>query len=66
MLWTRRTDRSKYGGIRFASLTVFVPFQAKRAATLLCLAGDELALGSLGELGPLDQQVDEKQKADSP
>lgn len=51
---------------RFASLTVFVPFQAKSAATLLCLAGDELTLGSLGELGPLDQQVDEKQKADGP
>jgi hypothetical protein len=51
---------------RFASLTVFVPFQAKSAATLLCLAGDELILGSLGELGPLDQQGDEKQKADGP
>jgi hypothetical protein len=51
---------------RFASLAVFVPFQAKSAATLLCLAGDELILGSLGELGPLDQQYDEKQKADGP
>jgi len=37
---------------RFTSLAVFVPFQAKSAATLLCLAGDELVLGSLGELGP--------------
>jgi hypothetical protein len=51
---------------RYTSLAVFVPFQAKSAATLLCLAGDELTLGSLGELGPLDQQVDEKQKADGP
>jgi hypothetical protein len=51
---------------RFAQLTVFVPFRAKSAATLLCLAADELVLGSLGELGPLDQQGDEKQKADSP
>ena len=49
---------------RFARLTIFVPLRAKSAATLLCLAGDELVLGSLGELGPLDQQVDEKQKAD--
>jgi hypothetical protein len=51
---------------RFAQLTVFVPFRAKSAATLLCLAADELVLGSLGELGPLDQQGGEKQKADSP
>jgi hypothetical protein len=51
---------------RFAHLAVFVPFRAKSAATLLCLAGDELILGSLGELGPLDQQYDEKQKADGP
>jgi hypothetical protein len=51
---------------RFEALTIFVPFRAKSAATLLCLAADELVLGSLGELGPLDQQYDEKQKADSP
>ncbi len=51
---------------RFKHLAVFVPFRAKSAATLLCLAGDELVLGGLGELGPLDQQYDEKQKADSP
>ena len=36
---------------RFASLTVFVPFQAKSAATLLCLSGGELILGSLGSWG---------------
>jgi hypothetical protein len=41
---------------RFEQLTVFVPFQAKSAATVLCLAADELVLGSLGELGPLEQQ----------
>ena len=51
---------------RFEHLTVFVPLRAKSAATLLCLAGDELVLGSLGELGPLDQQYNEKQKADGP
>lgn len=51
---------------RFQRLTIFVPFQAKSAATVLCLVADELVLGSLGELGPLDQQYDEKQKADSP
>ena len=51
---------------RFARLTMYVPFQAKSAATLLCLAAEELVVGSLGELGPLDQQYDEKQKADFP
>jgi hypothetical protein len=51
---------------RFKKLVVFIPFRAKSAATLLCLAADELIMGSLGELGPLDQQYDEKQQADSP
>ena len=51
---------------RFAQLTAYVPFEAKSAATLLCLAADELVLGDLGELGPLDQQYEEKQKADYP
>jgi hypothetical protein len=51
---------------RVGQLTIFVPFRAKSAATLLCLAADELVLGSLGELGPLDQQCDEKQRADVP
>jgi len=51
---------------RFTRLTVYVPFRAKSAATLLCLAADELVLGRLGELGPLDQQYDERQKADFP
>ena len=51
---------------RFTRLTVYVPFEAKSAATLLCLAADELVLGSLGELGPLDQQYNEKQTADYP
>ncbi len=51
---------------RFARLTMYVPFQAKSAATLLCLAAEELVVGSLGELGPLDQQYDAKQQADFP
>ncbi len=51
---------------RFTRLTTYVPFQAKSAATLLCLAADELVLGDLGELGPLDTQYEEKQKADYP
>jgi hypothetical protein len=51
---------------RFTHLTAYVPFEAKSAATLLCLAADELVLGDLGELGPLDQQYEAKQTADYP
>lgn len=51
---------------RVQQLTVFVPFRTKSAATLLALAADELVMGSLGELGPLDAQSDEKQAADFP
>ena len=39
---------------------------AKSAATLLCLVADELVLGDVGELGPLDAQCDERQQADFP
>jgi hypothetical protein len=46
-------------GRRFAKRTVFVPFYAKSAATLLSLVGDEIVLTSLGELGPIDLQVQE-------
>ena len=51
---------------RAKHLCVYVPFRAKSAASLICLAADELVLGSLGELGPLDQQYDEKMAADFP
>lgn len=51
---------------RFEHLALFVPLIAKSAATLLCLAADELVLGDLGELGPLDAQCDERQQADFP
>ena len=51
---------------RFEHLAVFVPLMAKSAATLLCLVADELVLGDLGELGPLDAQCDERQQADFP
>ena len=33
---------------------------------MLCLVADELVLGDLGELGPLDAQCDERQQADFP
>ena len=38
---------------RVQTLTVYIPFRTKSAATLIALAADELVLGSLGELGPL-------------
>ncbi len=39
-------------------LVITVPRQAKSAATLLCCAGDEVHMGSLSELGPIDPQID--------
>lgn len=51
---------------RFERVTAIVPFRAKSAATLICLGCDEIVMGSLGELGPLDEQVNEKQAADFP
>jgi hypothetical protein len=51
---------------RFEQVSVYVPFIAKSAATLIALAADELILGDLGELGPLDAQNNEKQHADFP
>lgn len=38
-------------------LAVIVPYRARSAGTLLCLAADELVLGPLAELGPLDSQM---------
>lgn len=36
---------------------IAVPRQAKSAATLLCCAADEIHMGSLSELGPIDPQI---------
>lgn len=36
---------------------ITVPRQAKSAATLLCCASDEIHMGSLSELGPIDPQI---------
>lgn len=43
----------EYSKGRFA---IIVPRQAKSAATLLCCAADEVHMGSLSELGPIDPQ----------
>jgi hypothetical protein len=37
---------------------VVVPRQAKSAATLICCAADEIHMGSMSELGPIDPQID--------
>ena len=47
-------------------ITVVVPFQAQSAATLLALGADDLILGELGHLGPLDTQMAEKKAGDAP
>lgn len=38
-------------------VTILVPYKARSAGTLLCLSADELVLGPLAELGPLDPQI---------
>ena len=40
-------------------LAITVPRAAKSAATLLCCAADEIHMGSLSELGPIDPQIEE-------
>lgn len=37
--------------------TAVVPRQAKSAATLICLGADEIHMGPLGHLGPIDPQL---------
>jgi hypothetical protein len=44
----------EYAKDKFA---VVVPRQAKSAATLICCAADEIHMGSLSELGPIDPQI---------
>ena len=44
--------RSRFDPIRF-----IVPHTAKSAATMLALSGDEIVLGEVGELGPIDPQL---------
>jgi len=39
-------------------LIAVIPRQAKSAATLLACAADEIHMGSLSELGPIDPQID--------
>ncbi|MBU0734226.1 MAG: hypothetical protein KKG10_08760, partial [Proteobacteria bacterium] len=38
-------------------LAVLVPFRAHSAGTTLALGADEIVMGPLGELGPVDPSV---------
>lgn len=38
-------------------LTILVPYHARSAGTLLCLCANELVLGPLAELGPIDSHI---------
>lgn len=40
------------------SFVVSVPRHAKSAATIICCAANEIHMGSLSELGPIDPQID--------
>ncbi|MBM4328583.1 MAG: hypothetical protein FJ118_15635 [Deltaproteobacteria bacterium] len=42
---------------KFQSLRVIVPGNAFSAATLMCFAADEIIMGPIGTLGPIDPQV---------
>jgi hypothetical protein len=42
---------------RYTHLRVVVPNQAKSAATLIALASDQVVMGYLSELGPIDSQI---------
>lgn len=38
-------------------LTILVPYQARSAGTLLCLSANELVLGPMAELGPIEAHI---------
>ena len=45
-------------------LNIIVPLFAKSAGTLICLAGDNILMNHLSELGPLDSQIPEMQDSE--
>lgn len=56
---------AKYLKKRFTKLNIIVPFMAKSAGTLICLAADKLCLLDTAELGPLDIQILESKEGDN-
>ncbi len=49
-------------GSKAKDLTVAIPLYAKSAATLLCLGAKNIVLGEIAQLGPLDTQIEERQR----
>ena len=49
--------RKKRGKLSKGKFSVLIPYYAKSAATLLSLAADEIVMGPMGELGPVDPSV---------
>lgn len=47
----------EYRRTRFHYIRAFVPLQAKSAATMIVMGGDEIVLGDHSELGPIDPQI---------
>jgi hypothetical protein len=45
---------------RFGEVNIIVPLFAKSAATLMCLAADNIFMGEFAELGPIDIQIDDQ------
>lgn len=43
-------------------LTIFLPYKARSAGTLLCLAAAEIVMSSLSELSPLDSNINSADK----
>ena len=48
---------AKFFRRRFSKFSVIVPLMAQSAATVLCLAADNIFMGEFAELGPIDVQI---------
>lgn len=47
-------------------INMIIPFYSKSAGTLMCIAGDNIIMTILAELGPLDTQIREEQEGGPP
>ncbi len=48
------------------TINMIVPFYSKSAGTLMCIAGNNIIMTTLAELGPLDTQIREEQEGGPP
>lgn len=44
------------------TINIIIPLYSKSAGTLMCIAGDNIIMTTLAELGPLDTQILEEQE----